>query len=943
MTPEQIDRVFGRARLRMVTGEHVEVFREAARAGDRRRYTKRFLNTLDADFGQWTEREWRILARLIGHGIDCVPEVVQFDRGEPGGTQLVQTYDAGATVDQWATLLPVSRESRVLRHVFEDCAHWWALAHHCLRALFAIHELSVVHLDIKGDNVCIPVGPPGFDPHRSGLRLYPRFAELALIDFAFALVSRESLTTALPIGWQTDYDYQSPRLLSALEAGRRGNLQPTRELDWRCDMYSLAAMLKRYLPDDDTVLDGGLASGWSLSRARAAKELILALRDAHDRETPLRRPHQELMQLTGERLADSDLAASLSSGWTLARDANVTPVAASPLTPLTRLAPSIRVIVPPREREPITAPPTVIRRRTRPAPDALAAPRRKSHAGRIVVLAALVAAGIVALAVPLIDSRWPAVGDALRSAVERVRGVTEAEAPRESPAKASGSAPMPEASMPQQVAADATPPEVPDPTPPEVPDPTPPEAPVATPPPALTSPARVAPASRNATTRTQRAATDAPRKTVQATSKQATPPAAGSRPNAVRLASAPPAPAQARIRFHVPDPAPSAIAQPLVEVAPAPTAPETPPPVTAPAPEPPRTDSPRPEAPAKPPSEPRVVQRPSPPVSTASALPPSAIAQDVRNVLGFLLGFARRSDRATAPIEDRVPQSSSTAPRSPPAESERVRETAPRPEPPRSVPVPADPTFAVVPAPAILPPREPAPRAMPPSEIIAQPRKVDGATTARTEQEVARVLWLASNASQPAQERAIVDALRRAWPSNTASSTSVGDASGIARRLSEDARQAYMVHRDVQGAFDLQLQAFGADSSDAEIAGNLAFLYLKLSPPQAETARRMAMHAIGINLPPVRATRVDDWHTLAVASALTGREIDATNALYVAIALTRSLDRSCKLALTAVDSYGDRLVAPVQAMMLRIRQRGREHESPSCTWPSRWQSAKGQF
>ena len=72
------------------------------------------------------------------------------------------------------------------------------------------------------------------------------------------------------------------------------------------------------------------------------------------------------MQLTAERLSEADLAASLASGWTLARDANVTPVAPSPLTPLTRLAPPIRVIVPAREREPMTAPPTVIRRRTRP-------------------------------------------------------------------------------------------------------------------------------------------------------------------------------------------------------------------------------------------------------------------------------------------------------------------------------------------------------------------------------------------------------------------------------------------------------------------------------------------------------------------------------------------------------------------------------------------------
>ena len=109
MTPEQIDRVFGCGRLQMVTGEHVEVFREAAVAGTQRRYTKRFLHTLEADFGQWTEREWRILARLIGHGIACVPDVVQYDRGGPGGAQLVQTYDAGVTVDQWATLLPVTR------------------------------------------------------------------------------------------------------------------------------------------------------------------------------------------------------------------------------------------------------------------------------------------------------------------------------------------------------------------------------------------------------------------------------------------------------------------------------------------------------------------------------------------------------------------------------------------------------------------------------------------------------------------------------------------------------------------------------------------------------------------------------------------------------------------------------------------------------------------
>ena len=120
MTPSDLDRVFGRSRLRMVTGDHVEVYREASRPGERRRYTKRFLATEAGDFRPWTEREWRILARLVGHGIGPVPDVVQFDRGAGGRTALVQTYDAGVTVDFWATLMPVAREGRVLRHVFQD-------------------------------------------------------------------------------------------------------------------------------------------------------------------------------------------------------------------------------------------------------------------------------------------------------------------------------------------------------------------------------------------------------------------------------------------------------------------------------------------------------------------------------------------------------------------------------------------------------------------------------------------------------------------------------------------------------------------------------------------------------------------------------------------------------------------------------------------------------
>src|SRR4028118_1515928 len=60
--------VFGRERLRMPTGEHVEVFREDARPGERLRYSKRFVPTLLGDFRPWTEREWQVLQRLVARG-----------------------------------------------------------------------------------------------------------------------------------------------------------------------------------------------------------------------------------------------------------------------------------------------------------------------------------------------------------------------------------------------------------------------------------------------------------------------------------------------------------------------------------------------------------------------------------------------------------------------------------------------------------------------------------------------------------------------------------------------------------------------------------------------------------------------------------------------------------------------------------------------------------
>ena len=202
------------------------------------------------------------------------------------------------------------------------------------------------------------------------------FARLALIDFAFSLVSRESLVTALPIGWQTDYDYQSPRLLRALEAGRDGDLLPTQELDWRCDLYSLAAMLRRYLPDDAEPPQGS-ASAWTTHAATTRAQLLIRMRECHDADAAERRPHRDLMALTGVHVGDPDLARSIAAGWTLVREASTvrSPVWRTPLTkvvdagPPTNLTRLRTVTVAPRD----DAIPSVFRA-TRPTPVVAVAP-----------------------------------------------------------------------------------------------------------------------------------------------------------------------------------------------------------------------------------------------------------------------------------------------------------------------------------------------------------------------------------------------------------------------------------------------------------------------------------------------------------------------------------------------------------------------------------------
>jgi len=889
MISVDLDRVFGRGRLQMVTGEHVEVFREPAAPGERRRYTKRFLATAAGDFRHWTEREWRILARLVGHGIGPVPDVVQFDRGSADRPAIVQTYDAGITVDHWATLLPVQRHGVGQAHVFEDCAHWWALAHHSLIALDAIHELQLVHLDLKADNVCIPYTPVDFDPLVPGQALRPRFEQISLIDFAFSLVSGESLTRALPIARQTEYDYQSPRLLAALEAGSRGELQLTRQLDWRCDVYSLAAMLRRYLPDPELPL----VAGWTNAHLTQARGLVRRLLRAHDDKRASQRPHAALVALTAQALANEALGTSLADGWTLAL---ADPAARDDsATPITRIALPVSV--------PVSAPMSVASPRSFDAPSmrppatphGLTAPQRWGAAAALVAAAALGAPMLFsALSAPSAEVDFEVSPLLLADASDP----PDAGAPSAMPAAAAPASPAAPVEAPTTAA----------------------QAPVQAPTiesEAAAAPAAPAPAPAPSALRAQprpvAPARPSPpvaaKSTPQRAAAVATPPSAKERAAAARAQvaarAAPAAPVRAPalterqrvlawLTLRGPTPlgaaTPAAAAAPAVQPAPAALA-------------------------AKPPTAatPSVANTPlqrAPATGLAMGPGPLSGGSGVSGV-GGVSSVSMGAARLPAPVAVAEPP----MPSMPSMPAEAVPLTASRGVPP-----------------------DYAARA---GQLVAGelPRLAQ-----RAERRVQRVFQIAAaadrdSAGQDDEIRRAAGALREG-PADLPSSLDLS--ADDAKTLHESAQQAFWRRGLPREALDLQMKAFAANPLDTEVAGSLAFLTLKQGPQHAERARQLALYALTLSAGARSSTRVEQWTTLAISSALTGREADARHAWFVSLALADQPERQCRAAINAYTQHGERLRAPVEAMLYRASQSERTQSASLCEWPPHWMASRGR-
>jgi hypothetical protein len=345
--------------------------------------------------------------------------------------------------------------------------------------------------------------------------------------------------------------------------------------------------------------------------------------------------------------------------------------------------------------------------------------------------------------------------------------------------------------------------------------------------------------------------------------------------------------------------------------------------------------------------------RPESPIVTATPAPaPKPSRRDAwRNAFHDVLKLLGAVEQRPAPVDERsaqAPRKTTVVPRppAPPVEAPppRVPQNS---EPPslvaRAAPPVAQPALAVPPdfAPQLVP-RPPAlvqARAAtsegPDDDLAVQGRRMLADAVpriaAQARSDATRVLWTAAVADYPAQDRTVVDSTYVPWRSERAYALPPIRAAR-ARQLHDEARHAFTAGHD-NDAVDLGLRALAANPRDADVAGFLAYLHLRTTPAQPETARQLALYALAFS-GSTRSERLDDWNTLAVASALTGKEVDASQAFLVELALSADTDRSCREALRAYATFGERLRVPVETLLRRIYAQRRGYDAMACAWPA---------
>lgn len=215
-----------------------------------------FKKVMSAQYSFWVEYESVLLSAIHENIPDEDLKHVVASKGfskendaEGNKTFSIETYDAGVDLLDWASTA-VLINNQIYQNIF---CHPASLVHGlrgCLQALYAIHQHDILHLDIKANNICIPLTQ--ISNQNSPITL--DFSQTTLIDFGFSLWwSQTPLGEKIkyPLGFAKgaeDKGYQAQSLVDALKSQKRITNQvgktvfdhsQLKALNYSADLFSL--------------------------------------------------------------------------------------------------------------------------------------------------------------------------------------------------------------------------------------------------------------------------------------------------------------------------------------------------------------------------------------------------------------------------------------------------------------------------------------------------------------------------------------------------------------------------------------------------------------------------------------------------------------------------------------------------------------------------------
>lgn len=190
----------------------------------------------------WIAREKNILMLL-----KRIPHVARLRKEEDktgDSYQTIKTKDAGISLAHWLRTRPqLTLDNSAIRHPLMPAQSFLQLAKYSLTALKEIHQVGVIHAQLRPDNICIPYQP---HPYTFDTPLSLDFSKLTLIDFMFAVSNTLKLSRPLPIIVHDQPSTQSTLMRHALQSDQQQrHADLITRIDYSVDLYAIGFILEQ--------------------------------------------------------------------------------------------------------------------------------------------------------------------------------------------------------------------------------------------------------------------------------------------------------------------------------------------------------------------------------------------------------------------------------------------------------------------------------------------------------------------------------------------------------------------------------------------------------------------------------------------------------------------------------------------------------------------------